>query len=121
MQSIIKQYLQQAQNIAAEIDAKTSEFDNLQKMAKRAENILPKEFLAKITAQERQITDEINSLLDTRAKIREKIMHLDNGDERRILLLRYINNLSWQEIALNIRLSLRQIFRIHQNALKNFR
>lgn len=61
----------------------------------------------------------------------EKIQHLRNienqiskmqdEDEKRVLRLRYIKGLKWEEVAVEMGRSWQHIHRIHSKALKNFK
>ena len=53
-------------------------------------------------------------------EIRERIELLENDYERDVLTYRYIYNWSWDKIAEHEHYSVKQIQRIHGNALRNF-
>lgn len=50
-----------------------------------------------------------------------KIENLENEEEKRVLTLRYIKCMEWEEIRKRMNFSLRRIYQIHGNALKNIK
>ena len=46
---------------------------------------------------------------------------MENEDEQRVLRLRYIRGLKWEEVAVEMGYSWKQIHRIHSSALTNFK
>lgn len=53
--------------------------------------------------------------------ISEGLKGLDNYVEEMIIVNRYINNLSWEEIADNIGYSRTQTYRLHGEAIENLK
>lgn len=60
-----------------------------------------------------------------RAKRKQEIEHrirqMKDEDEQRVLRLRYIKGMKWEEIAVEMDYKWAQIHRIHAKALKNFK
>lgn len=54
-------------------------------------------------------------------KIERQIRQMENEDEQEVLRLRYIKGLKWEEVALKINYSWKQVHRIHSSALKSFK
>ena len=54
-------------------------------------------------------------------KIERQISQMENEDEQEVLRLRYILGMKWEEVAVKMDYSWRQIHRIHSSALKNFK
>lgn len=50
-------------------------------------------------------------------KIERQIRQMENEDEQEVLRLRYIKGLKWEEVAVKMDYSWRQIHRIHSSAL----
>jgi DNA-directed RNA polymerase specialized sigma subunit len=46
---------------------------------------------------------------------------MENEDEQEVLRLRYIKGLKWEEVALKMNYSWKQVHRIHSSALKSFK
>lgn len=53
-------------------------------------------------------------------KIERQIRQMENEDEQEVLRLRYILGMKWEEVAVKMDYSWRQIHRIHSSALLNF-
>lgn len=56
----------------------------------------------------------------TREQIDLAIRRMENPDERRVLRLRYLWGLKWEEVAVKMNYSWKQIHRLHGSALDNF-
>lgn len=54
------------------------------------------------------------------AGIENRIRGMENEDEQRVLRLRYIRGLKWEEVAVEMEHSWQHVHRIHARALKNF-
>ncbi len=54
------------------------------------------------------------------AGIENRIRDMENEDEQRILRLRYIRGMKWEEVAVEMDHSWQHVHRIHARALKNF-
>lgn len=54
-------------------------------------------------------------------EITDRIEQIDNEDEKDVLIFRYIELKKWQDIAIKMKVSQRQVHRIHSQALKNFK
>lgn len=54
-------------------------------------------------------------------KIERQISRMENEDEQEVLRLRYIKGLKWEEVALKMNYSWKQVHRIHSSALKSFK
>lgn len=52
--------------------------------------------------------------------IYRRINRIDNEDERNVLRHKYIDLMNWNDVAIKMDYSLRQIHRFHGNALKHF-
>lgn len=54
-------------------------------------------------------------------KIERQIRQMENEDEQEVLRLRYILGMKWEEVAVKMDYSWRQIHRIHSTALLNLK
>ena len=54
-------------------------------------------------------------------EIMERIEQLKKEDEKDILTFRYIERINWNDICMKMKLSSRQVHRIHSQALNNFK
>ncbi len=76
--------------------------------------------IAKIVDLEKEIYDEIERLGKVRADIIKTIDSLERPAQRDILYMRYINHMTFEQIAVEINKSWRHTLRLHGYALKNF-
>ncbi|OFL79140.1 hypothetical protein HMPREF2747_05565 [Fusobacterium sp. HMSC073F01] len=67
-----------------------------------------------------EMEKDLNELCNFQIKLSQTIDKMENTNERAVLRLRYILNQTWEEIAEKMGYTLRQIHRIHGNAIKNF-
>ena len=65
------------------------------------------------------INNKIDDLVDLKMKVSSEIDKLDKAEHRLLLRQRYINLKSFEEIAVFMCYDIRQIHRIHGNALQN--
>ena len=72
-----------------------------------------------------EMIEELKQERLKRAKLRRQIERdisaLKNEDEQKVLRLRYIKGLKWEEIAAEMNYSYKWIHKIHGKALKNFK
>lgn len=68
-----------------------------------------------------EMEKDLNELCNFQIKLSGAIDKLENTNERAVLRLRYILNQTWEEIAEKMGYSLRQVTRIHGEALKSFK
>lgn len=54
-------------------------------------------------------------------EIEHRIQQMKDEDEQRVLRLRYIKGMKWEEVAVEMGYSWKQIHRIHSEALRNFK
>lgn len=75
-----------------------------------------------------EIDELLSKLINARYKrirtyneIYTKIEELESEEEKRVLSLRYIKCMEWEEIRRRMNFSLRRIYQIHGKALKNIK
>lgn len=54
-------------------------------------------------------------------EIERRIEKMEDEDEQRVLRLRYIKGMKWEEVAVEMGYSWKQVHRIHSEALRNFK
>ena len=126
-----KEYLAQARNIDHDIQDMLEEVAVLRSMAEKTTAILSgmpgkatkntsqlADTVGKLIEQEQMIDGEIDRLVDLRTEIYAAIQQVADRDARRVLHLRYMGYRSWSAIAEEMKLSLRQIYRLHGEGLK---
>lgn len=67
-----------------------------------------------------EINEKIDELVDLKLSISNEIDRLDKSEHRILLRLRYINLRPFENIAVAMQYDIRQVHRIHGNALKAF-
>ena len=126
-----KEYLAQARNIDHDIQDMLEEVAVLRSMAEKTTAILSgmpgkatkdtsrlADTVGKLIEQEKKLDSEIDHLVDLRTEIYAAIQQVADRDARRVLHLRYMGYRSWSAIAEEMKLSLRQIYRLHGEGLK---
>ena len=65
------------------------------------------------------INNKIDALIELKMKVSSEIDQLDKAEHRLLLRQRYINLKSFEQIAVQMGYEIRQVHRIHGNALQN--
>ena len=73
--------------------------------------------ICKIIDLQDEINRDIDALVDIKREIMEVIGHVADATSRLILEKRYINQQSWPEIAVDMKLSLRRLYYLHDHAI----
>lgn len=66
---------------------------------------------------------KVEALEGRRNKMYKQIESVDqrlNDNERALIRCRYIEDLKWQDVAMRLKIKLRQVFRIHNSILEKF-
>ena len=69
---------------------------------------------------EREMKDLIDRKLDTLRRIDDLIEAMDNEKEKEVLMYRYMRFKSFEQVAVEMRLSYRQTMRLHRLAISHF-
>ncbi|MCD8337623.1 MAG: flagellar biosynthesis protein FliA [Lachnospiraceae bacterium] len=129
-----KEYLRQARDLDALINAHLKEKADLQQMAysisspslgervqtSRDADAPYVRTLEKIMRLEDRITGEIDRLVDLKAEMLTAIEDMANPQERLLLKYRYFEGYTWEEIGMAMNVCDRTARRIHGSALQNF-
>ena len=128
-----KQYLQQIERLDKMIQNKLSEIYQLKTMAcsvtvsnekERVQTSSDKDRLgstvAKIVDLEKETDMLVDRFIDKRSHIISQIDGLDNIDYYHVLSMRYVARNTFEEIAKKTNWSIRKVFSIHGEALKEF-
>ncbi len=75
------------------------------------------EILTKVMDLEREIEEDIDRLIDLKADMVEKVSELPDLKCQRVLLYRYSDMLSWDQIAAEFGFSVRYIHKLHGKAI----
>ena len=128
-----KQYLSQIERLDKMIQNKLSEIYQLKTMAcsvtvsnekERVQTSSDKDRLgstvAKIVDLEKETDMLVDRFIDKRSHIIRQIDGLDNIDYYHVLSMRYVARNTFEEIAKKTNWSIRKVFSIHGDALKEF-
>ena len=128
-----KQYLSQIERLDKMIQNKLSEIYQLKTMAcsvtvsnekERIQTSSDKDRLgstvAKIVDLEKETDRLVDSFIDKRNHIISQIDGLDNVDYYNVLSMRYVGRDTYEEIANKTNWSIRKVFSMHGEALKEF-
>jgi len=128
-----KQYLRQLRRLNDIVQSKLDQIETLRSLAQKITHV-PKnikvqesiledknsELIAKIVDLENDIKADIDYLLDLKFKITNEINSLDNDDYKLLLMLRYLNFKTWEEIAVEMNCSYQWVHVLHGRALIYF-
>lgn len=127
-----KEYLNQGFRINEYIDAKIEQIAMLRELAKKTsvtisdmpgspnhDNSKVEEIIIKIVSLEDEINRYIDKLVDLKKEIMEVIDNVEDPQECLLLNLRYLNFLTWEQIAEKMDCSVRNVHIVHSKALEN--
>ena len=77
--------------------------------------------IARLMELDEEINKKIDALVDFRKVVENKINTVGNATLRRILFLRYINGLTWENVAVVMNYGYRQVCRLHGKALSELK
>lgn len=77
--------------------------------------------VAKLIELDREIDEKVDALVDFRREIVQHISSIDSHMQRRVLILRYIDGMTWDRIALEMGYVPMQAWRIHGEALSSLK
>ena len=69
---------------------------------------------------EEKIQKELCRLLVLKKQLLAALESVSDREERLLLTYRYLNNESWEQIAVDLSVSMSSVHRIHASALRNF-
>lgn len=75
--------------------------------------------IQKIVDLEAYINSEIDRFVDLKKEAHDKIMQIPDNGQRLVLKYRYIHFMKWEAVASEMDLSLKQVHRLHKDALNN--
>lgn len=128
-----REFLRQSLKIKCNLDCKLEQVQELKDLANRitpvfngtptvSNKCLSKLEAAIVNLQEQSETlgEEVVKYLAIRAQISDTIKVVADDNERLILEYRYLTFKTWKKIAAAMNVSLRQIYKIHEQALNSF-
>ena len=78
-------------------------------------------YVARLDELDRKLRAQMYKKIQLRAEITEKIDAMSDETESLLLRLRYIHGLKWEEVAVKMDYSWKQIHRLNSKALNNFK
>lgn len=125
-----KQYLRQVRRLDNAVNAKLEQVEVLRAMTTRMTANLTtdkvqeskshdkiEKLIVKIVDLEREITDDIDKLIDLKTEVMHKIEAVQNDDYRLLLTLRYLNFKTWEQIAVEMEFTFQWVHQLHRRAL----
>ncbi len=79
------------------------------------------DIMPKIMDLEKELNNHIKEFIDLKSEITKKIDELPDMEYRLVLMLRYLDFKTWEEIAEIMNYSVRWIYKLHGLALKKFK
>lgn len=128
--SDIINYLKQAKRLDDIINLKIEQLSDLKLQSaaisslhdtEKVKTSLNPNKLSGLVAKMVDLENEINTEIDNLYSLKKDIMHIinliDSKDYKVLLNLRYLNFLTWEEIAVKMGYSVRWIYKIHKKAI----
>lgn len=78
-------------------------------------------YAARVDALERKILKARYKRIQRFKEIRDRIEHLEDENEKDVLVYRYIRGMKWEDIAVKMNIGYRHVLRMHGKALENFK
>lgn len=126
-----KQYLKQARYLDERINTKIAQVSSLHDLATKATSTLSdmpgsptrnthrmEDIIIKILMLENEINADIDHLVDLKDEILSVIKAVDDEECRLLLEKRYLNFEQWEDIATEMCTGVKNIYRLHDKALK---
>lgn len=113
------------QELRSLLDIKGQDYSNLKVQTSPKDKMA--ELVAKVIEQEEAYKKSMNEAVGCRIALFEQILRLENKDERRALINRYLclgddntEYLEWKDIAQSLNWSESKAYKIHKRAVKHF-
>lgn len=78
-------------------------------------------YMARVDELMKELQESLEKRLQLRRQITEAIERMGDETEKTVLRLRYIHCKTWEQVAVDIGYSWKQMHRIHSRALDNFK
>lgn len=113
----LKEQLESLQEI--EQSVKSQQLSDMPKGSNRHQDL--SDLMVKLEDLQAQIADAITESCKIKLEIEEALWKLEDPEEARVLRFRYIYFMTGKEISSTMSYSPRQVWRIHDNAIKNLK
>ena len=127
----VKDYLEQAKYLDMRINSKVEQLSTLNDLATKCTVTLSdmprnpnkgtssmEDTIIKIINLQEEINRDIDNLVDLKREIMEVIKKVENVEYQTILENRYLSFMSWEKIAVEMKYSIQQIYRLRDKAQK---
>ncbi|WP_314403252.1 DUF1492 domain-containing protein [uncultured Granulicatella sp.] len=127
----VKDYLGQAKYLDMRINSKVEQLSTLNDLATKCTVTLSdmprnpnkgtssmEDTIIKIIGLQEEINRDIDNLVDLKREIMEVIKKVENVEYQTILENRYLSFMSWEKIAVEMKYSIQQIYRLRDKAQK---
>ena len=125
-----KNYLMRAYRVDQRIENKMEQIANLHDLANKATatySDMPKsknrtgsrieDAVVKIIDLENEINKDVLELVEIKSQIMDSIKAVQDPELQLLLELRYLNYVSWEQIAVKLNFSIDNVFKLHKKAL----
>ncbi len=122
-----KEYMLKAFRLNELIESNLRELDNLREMSTYLSGKMTNEkvqssnrsdtvanAVIKIIQLEQEINKDIDRLIDLKKEVRDIVEKVESDNEKLLLRLRYIEYLSWEEVAEKMNYSLRWVYKLNK-------
>jgi hypothetical protein len=128
-----KEYLSRAYRLDRRINSKLEQLSSLNDLAVKCTTVLtgmPRnpnrsnsaiaDVVTKIVDLQAEINRDIDALVDLKREMVRAIKAVDNTEYQTLLELRYLCFKTWEQIAVDMGYSVRHVYRLHDEAVRNF-
>ncbi len=125
-----KEFLNQAYWLDRQINSKLEQLSGLQDLATKATGTMSgdvvshsrnvhslQDVIAKIIDMQEEINTDIDRLVNLKQDIMHTIKSMKNPEQQTLLELRYLCFKSWENVAKDMGVSVRHVFRLHDEAI----
>ena len=126
-----KEYLRQYRDADDAINAKLDQIHRLRELATKTTTAMSPArvqssgepdklagIIARIVDMEREVDECIDGLRSIKREVEDAIAQVPDGSQRKVLTLRYINGLRWEEIAVRLNYHYRWVLELHGRGLQ---
>ena len=130
-QMAVKNFLMKAYYMDERINSKLEQVASLNELAIKATSTMSdmpgspnrnihksEDIIVKILDLQREIQQDANELLNLKQMIRRCIKQVPDPEGQIILEERYLRMVKWEQIATTMKMSMRTVFRLHDESLK---
>ena len=130
-QTAVKNFLMKAYYMDERINSKLEQVASLNELAIKATSTMSdmpgspnrnihktEDIIVKILDLQREIQEDANELLNLKQVIRRCIKQVEDPECQIILEERYLRMVKWEQITATLNMSMRKVFRLHDETLK---